>query len=106
MAQLGLWALPPLGGRIHGDDSVCVARVLIDLGSACGRWGDAVRQKEYLENALRIRDREYGPPHPEVAPALTSVSSAGDLPGARMETGREKCKRRLGASRSACACCS
>ncbi len=73
--QLGHYGLGKAQG-IYGDGSAYVARVLVNVGSACGRAGDAVRQKEYLEIALRISEREYGPHHPEVAVALTSLSTA------------------------------
>jgi hypothetical protein len=38
------------------------------LGNAYGSLGDAQKKRELLEHALTIKERHYGPDHPEVAP--------------------------------------
>ena len=47
-------------------DDVRSASVLTNLGNAYGDLGDAARQRDLLERALRIKEREYGPEHREV----------------------------------------
>ena len=54
--------------------------VLIQLGNAYGFLGDAARKRDLLERALRIKEREYGPEHREVAATLmgNAYGSLGD----------------------------
>eukprot|EP00971_Amphidinium_carterae_P311012 6180594-Amphidinium_carterae.1 len=33
------------------------------LGNACGELGDTLKKRDYLERALRIQERHYGPEH-------------------------------------------
>merc|ERR1712107_858950 len=46
------------------------------LGTAYGRLGDAAKQRELLERALVIHEKEYGPNHPEITITLLSLGAA------------------------------
>merc|ERR1719254_150537 len=62
------------------NNDLQAACVLAALGNAYGDLGDAARQRDLLERALAIDEREYGPDHREVAITLTSLGNAcGDL---------------------------
>ncbi len=66
--------------RVYGPDHREVAITLTNLGNAYGDLGDAERQRDLLERALRIEERVYGPDHREVAITLTNLGNAyGDL---------------------------
>ena len=52
------------------------ALVLMQLGSAYGSLGDAARERDLLERALRIKEREYGREHRTVVVTLTNLGSA------------------------------
>ena len=39
---------------------------LANLGNAYGTLGDAARQRDFLERALAVEERVYGPDHREV----------------------------------------
>jgi len=60
----------------YGPDDRDVAGMLVNLGNAYGRLGDAVRQRDLLVRALAIEEREYGPDHREVAITLTNLGNA------------------------------
>merc|ERR1712164_201547 len=61
-------------------EHVAVAVTLSHLGSALGSLGDYQKQKELLERALSIQEREYGPEHVRVAVTSGSLGNAfGDL---------------------------
>eukprot|EP00971_Amphidinium_carterae_P270164 5360104-Amphidinium_carterae.1 len=49
---------------------------MTNLGNAYGSLGNALKQREYLERALRIKESHYGPEHPEVAITLTNLGNA------------------------------
>ena len=51
----------------HGEDSIESAAALHNLADAFFRVGDYQKQKELLERALSIEEREYGPEHVAVA---------------------------------------
>jgi tetratricopeptide (TPR) repeat protein len=53
-----------------------VAITLANLDSAHGDLGDPAKQKELLERALAIQEREYGLEHPNVAATLTKLATA------------------------------
>eukprot|EP00971_Amphidinium_carterae_P212418 4215447-Amphidinium_carterae.1 len=46
------------------------------LGVAYGDLGDAHKQRDYLERALRIEESRCGPEHPEVAKPLANLGNA------------------------------
>eukprot|EP00971_Amphidinium_carterae_P227825 4518723-Amphidinium_carterae.1 len=50
--------------------------MLRNLGNAYGSLGDATKQRDCLERALRILESHYGPEHPEVAITLESLGNA------------------------------
>ena len=50
-----------------GEDSVAFAAALDNLAAAFFRVGDYPKQKELLERALSIQEREYGPEHVAIA---------------------------------------
>ena len=57
-----------------------MARILVNLGTACGARGDAGKQRDLCERALGILEVHYGPDHTEVAIALANLGTAyGDL---------------------------
>merc|ERR1712098_649878 len=53
-----------------------VAVILTTLGGAYGGLGDAEKKRDFLERALAIFEREYGPDHREVAIILTNLGGA------------------------------
>ena len=53
--------------------------VLRNLGNAEGRLGNAAREKDLLERALKIFEGFYGQNHPEVAITLTRLGTAEGL---------------------------
>ena len=64
-----------------------MAITLTNLGNAYGDLGDAAKQRELLERALAIKEREYGREHREVAPTVFTLGIAyralGDVDKAR-----------------------
>ena len=48
----------------------------MNLGIAYGDFGDAKKQKELLERALVIKEKHYGPDHPQTAITLNNLSQA------------------------------
>eukprot|EP00971_Amphidinium_carterae_P128775 2550613-Amphidinium_carterae.1 len=53
---------------------------LANLGTAYGDLGDALKMRDYLERALRMKESQTGPEHPEVASMLNNLGNAyGDL---------------------------
>merc|ERR1712050_825501 len=61
------------------DDSES-ARALTTLGIAYAGLGDAAKERDLLQRALAIQEREYGPEHREVAATLADLGKAyGDL---------------------------
>eukprot|EP00971_Amphidinium_carterae_P057428 1135365-Amphidinium_carterae.1 len=53
-----------------------MAITLTNLGNAYGDLGDAHKQRDYLERALRIKESHYGEDRPEVAITLTNLGNA------------------------------
>jgi len=45
--------------REHGPDHLVVANALVQIGNAYGQFGDAERQREYLEKALELDTSRY-----------------------------------------------
>jgi len=63
-----------------GVDHASLAATLVGLGTAYGELGDAHRQKELLERALAIEERDLGPDHCEISVTLTNLGNAcGEL---------------------------
>eukprot|EP00971_Amphidinium_carterae_P023842 470099-Amphidinium_carterae.1 len=60
----------------YGPEHPDVAKTLADLGVAYGSVGDASKQHDHLERALRILESHYGPEHPEVAITLAKLGNA------------------------------
>eukprot|EP00971_Amphidinium_carterae_P350770 6491731-Amphidinium_carterae.2 len=58
-----------------------------NLGNAYGALGDASKQHDHLERALRIQEAHYGPDHPEVAKTLTNL---GDADGALGDASKQR----------------
>eukprot|EP00971_Amphidinium_carterae_P249199 4946591-Amphidinium_carterae.1 len=59
----------------------------MNLGNAYGALGDASKQRDYLERALRIEEAHYGPDHPEVA---KTVANLGNACGALGDASKER----------------
>ena len=75
----------------NGKEHVAVARVLYNLGNACGDLGDPTKQKELLERALKINEKHYGQHHFYVAMDVdrrwaTPTTSSKTTPRRRMST--------------------
>ena len=51
-------------------------RILTNLGNACGKLGDAAKQRYLLERALKIQETYFGKDHFEVATTLISLGNA------------------------------
>ena len=65
-----------------------------NLGNAYGDLGDAAKERELLERALKIDEAYFGEDHKEVAITLTNLGNAyGDLGDAAKE--RELLERAL-----------
>jgi tetratricopeptide (TPR) repeat protein len=60
---------------IDGRD-VSFAKIVSNVGKAYGEIGDAAKQRELLEWALRIQETHYGPDHKDVASTLGSLGNA------------------------------
>ena len=57
-----------------------MASTLINLATAYSVLGDVKMKKSLLERALVIKERHFGPDHPEMATVLTNLGSAcGDV---------------------------
>ena len=57
-----------------------MAITLTNLGNAHGALGDAAKQRDLLERALKIEEAYFGQDHKEVAITLTNLGNAyGDL---------------------------
>ena len=66
-----------------GPEHQEVAKTLTKMGNANGDLSDAARQRELLQRALAIEEREYRPEHQEMASTLTILGNAnGDLSNA------------------------
>jgi len=57
-------------------DHAEVAVVLTSLGTVYGTLGNPEQQKQYLEHALKIKERVHGPDHSNVAVTLMNLSNA------------------------------
>ena len=73
--RLASFALSQVGGE-NGVDSTTYATALENLATAFGRVGDYQKQKELLERALSINEREYGLEHVAVAATASSMSQS------------------------------
>ena len=51
-------------------------KILVNLGIAYGDLGDAVKKRDLLERALRIKQTAFGADHLEVAKTLESLGKA------------------------------
>eukprot|EP00971_Amphidinium_carterae_P255368 5069732-Amphidinium_carterae.1 len=73
--------------------------MLASLGNAYGALGNATKQRDYLERALRIKESHYGPEHPEVAITLESLGLAhGDFGDASKQRGYQERALRINES--------
>ena len=75
-----------------GANHIEVEKILERLGNAHGQLGDAAKQRDLLERALRIKERHYGPDHFQVAITLTSIGNAhGELGDAAKKRDPRSC---------------
>ncbi|CAE7358286.1 nphp3 [Symbiodinium sp. CCMP2592] len=58
-----------------------VGAALHNLGVAYGLCGNAVAERDHLEKALEIQEREFGPDHCDVATTLSNLGNAYDRLG-------------------------
>ncbi|KAH8094159.1 hypothetical protein JL720_4151 [Aureococcus anophagefferens] len=62
--------------RAHGRHHPDVAIALVNLGTAYGHLGDHRRHREHIKHALRIREKEFGAGHVEVAHTCVALAAA------------------------------
>ncbi|CAJ1388182.1 unnamed protein product, partial [Effrenium voratum] len=73
--RLGTVALSELQTR-YGEEHAVVGAALHNLGVAYGLCGNALKEREHLEKALEIQEREFGPDHCDVATTLSNLGNA------------------------------
>eukprot|EP00439_Symbiodinium_sp_Y106_P045696 s41_g5.t2 len=78
--RLGTVALAELRSR-YGEEHPVVGAALHNFGVAYGLCGNAVAERDHLEKALEIQEREFGPDHCDVATTLSNLGNAYDRLG-------------------------
>src|SRR6185369_15705974 len=64
-----------LFARLRGDDSYLTTNPLINLGIVYGKAEDFAAAETAFMRALRIRQRVFGPGHPELVPLFNNLAN-------------------------------